>query len=201
MTATKWKRVGVWLLVAALAGITGVVSYLHALFVARWVGNSGAVAILIPFVPDLMIVTASVTLVEAKRTDGQRPWQAMLTLGVGVVVTIVMNVAAGTRLGAGSMLLNGLIPVAFILSLESLIVLLAVWRNAPLTDEPATCGHVLPLTLDAALIAAADHMSKRQLAEAFEVSRPRVDKALPPQPKAADTAAADPITNGADPHA
>jgi hypothetical protein len=181
----------VWLLVAALAGITGVVSYLHALYVVRWTGNHGGVAYLIPFVPDLMIVTSSVTLLEAKRIAGRRPWQAMLSLGTGVVVTVVMNVAAGLRLGDGSMLLNALIPLAFILSLESLIVLLAVWRDAPLSADPAAaCGHVLPLTLDDALKAAAASMSKRQLAEAFECSRARVDQALPPVPRVAAATAA-----------
>jgi hypothetical protein len=201
LTATQCKRAGVWLLVAACAGITGVVSYLHALYVCRWVGNHGAVAYLIPFVADLMIVTASLTLVEAKRVDNSRPWQAMLSLGVGVVVTIVMNVAAGLRLGAGSMLVNGLIPVAFILSLESLIVLLGKWRNAPLTDEPATCGHRVPLSLDEAILAAAPHMSKRQLAVAFHVGRGDIDKLLPPVPRVADDPLEHASTNGSNPDA
>lgn len=199
-TATRCKRAGMWLLVAALAGITGTVSYLHALYIVRLVGNSGPVAYLIPFVPDLMIVTSSMTLIEAKRLDNTRPWQATLSLSVGVVVTIVQNVAAGWQLGTGSMLVNGLIPVAFILSLESLIVLLGKWRNAPLSDEPAaTCGHTMPLTLDAAIIAAAPFMSKRQLAPAFNVSRPYVDRLLPPVPKVAADTPATLSTNGSNP--
>jgi hypothetical protein len=189
-SATQCKRAAVWLLVAALAGITGVVSYLHALYIVQLVHNTAPVAYLIPFVPDLMIVTSSVTLIEAKRLDDSRPWQATLSLAVGVVVTIVMNVAAGVHDGRGAMLVNGLIPVAFILSLESLIVLLGKWRNAPLSEDPAaTCGHKLPVTLDEALQAAYPALSKRQLAEAFEVSRARVDHALPPVPKVAGTAA------------
>jgi hypothetical protein len=200
-TATRCKRISMWLLVAALAGITGSVSYLHALYVCRWVGNAAPVAYLIPFVPDLMIVTASVTLIEAKRLDNSRPWQAMLSLGVGIVVTVVMNVAAGIRLGDGSMLLNGLIPVAFILSLEALIVLLGKWRNAPLSDEPATCGHRVPLSLDEAILAAAPHMSKRQLAVAFHVGRGDIDKLLPPVPRVADDPLEHASTNGSNPDA
>jgi hypothetical protein len=199
-SATRSKRAAMWLLVAALAGITGAVSYLHALYVCRWLGNTEPVVYMLPLVADLMIVTASVTLIEAKRLDNSRPWQAMASLGTGVVVTVVMNVAAGLRLGDGTMLLNALIPVAFILSLESLIVLLGKWRNAPLNDEPAaTCGHTMPLTLDEALTGAAPFLSKRALADAFEVSRPRVDRALPPVSKVAAGTPSDPSTNGSNP--
>jgi hypothetical protein len=191
VNATRSKRVFVWLMVAVLAGITGTVSYLHALYVVRWAANTGPVAYLIPFVPDLMIVTSSVTLVEAKRVADRRPWQAMLALGTGVVVTVVMNVAAGLHYGAGSMLLNGLIPVAFILSLESLIVLLGIWRNAPLrAGEEATCGHFVPLNVNDAIVLAArtdPGLSIRALSDAFGVPRARVSQLVPRKPSLAET--------------
>ena len=57
----------------ALAAITAIVSYLHALAVVRSVGNSGAVAYLIPFVADLMIVSASMALLEAARNSAAKP--------------------------------------------------------------------------------------------------------------------------------
>lgn len=160
---------------AALAGITGVVSWLHAYAVVREVGNTGTVAYLVPFVPDLMIVTSSVTLLEAARTGMRRPWMAMLSLAVGAGVTVVLNVAAGWRQGPGSCLLNGLIPVAFVLTFETLIGLLR--RPAGTTggqrepdDEPAE-----PPSTDEALALLLATGSRRALAEALGVPKSRVD--------------------------
>ena len=53
---------------AGLAGITGVISYLHALTVAQWTGDQAEAGLvltehLLPLVADLMIVTGSVALV------------------------------------------------------------------------------------------------------------------------------------------
>lgn len=53
---------------AGLAGITGVISYLHALTVAEWTGDPAQAGLvltehLLPLVADLMIVTGSVALV------------------------------------------------------------------------------------------------------------------------------------------
>jgi len=53
---------------AGLAGITGVISYLHALTVAQWTGDPAEAGLaltehLLPLVADLMIVTGSVALV------------------------------------------------------------------------------------------------------------------------------------------
>lgn len=59
---------GAGLPLAGLAGITGVISYLHALTVAEWTGDTAEAGLaltehLIPLVADLMIVTGSVALV------------------------------------------------------------------------------------------------------------------------------------------
>jgi hypothetical protein len=53
---------------AGLAGITGVISYLHALTVAQWTGDPAEAGLsltehLLPLVADLMILTGSVALV------------------------------------------------------------------------------------------------------------------------------------------
>ena len=61
---------------AALAAITGIVSYLHALTVVYLTGSAGLVAYLIPFVADLMIVTASLGCC-ARPT----PWQKTRNTG------------------------------------------------------------------------------------------------------------------------
>ena len=62
---------------AALAAITGIVSYLHALTVVHITGSAGLVAYLIPFVADLMIVTASLAILDAIRHHAPNhrwPW-------------------------------------------------------------------------------------------------------------------------------
>jgi hypothetical protein len=203
-SATQSKRAAVWLLVAALAAITGTVSYLHALWIVHAVGTTGPVAYLVPLVPDLAIVTSSMALVEAKRLGADRPPAATVSLIVGVVVTIVQNVVAGWHphlwhwIGA---LVAGLIPVVFILTFETLLTLFRIWRET-LTDEPAaTCGHQVATSLDAAIIAAAPYLSKRALGPAFGVSRPHVDKLLPPVPKVAADTPEHANTNGSNPDA
>jgi len=67
-----WWCLGAGVPLAALAGITGTVSYLHALTVARWTAAPGEVGAaltehLIPLVADLMIATGSVALVALAR--------------------------------------------------------------------------------------------------------------------------------------
>lgn len=166
-----------WLLALALAGITGVVSYIHARWVAVDVGNTGAVSWLIPFVPDLLIVTSSVVLLKSARL-GKRPWQAWLSLIIGAVVTIVMNVAAGLHDGPWSACVAGLIPVAFILTFETLVVMVRQAASV-LTDEPAAgCGHKVATTLDEAIVAAAQVLPYVKVAENFGVHRNRVGRLM-----------------------
>ena len=63
---------------AALAAITGIVSYLHALTVVYLTGSAGLVAYLIPFVADLMIVTVSLAILSMQsattRPNHRWPW-------------------------------------------------------------------------------------------------------------------------------
>jgi hypothetical protein len=79
----------------ALAAIRAIVSYLQALAVVRSVGNTGAVAYLIPFVADLMILSASMALLEAARNGAAKPALAIVSLVFGIGATLAMNVAAG----------------------------------------------------------------------------------------------------------
>ncbi len=175
---------------AALSAITGVISYEHGLEVVRLVGNTGLVAYLVPLVPDLMIVSASLTLLEASAAAGmRRPPMAMAALVAGIGWTVAMNVAAGWRNGPGGALVAGGIPLAFVLTLESLLWLFRRGRDgAGSFAVPAACDHRPPLSLDEVIRAAAPVLSKRQIASAFEVSRARVDKVLPPARELAEVA-------------
>jgi hypothetical protein len=180
------------LTLAALSAITGIVSYEHGLEVVRLVGNVGLVAYLVPLVPDLMIVTSSLTLLEASATKAARPVMSMLALVAGIGWTVAMNVAAGARHGWGGALVAAGVPLAFVLTFESLLWLFR--QNRPAILQPAECDHpepAPPLSLDEAIEAAfAAGLSKRQIALDFECGRPRVDKTLPPEPRLPELAAA-----------
>jgi Protein of unknown function (DUF2637) len=187
--ATRSRRFLAALTLAALSAITGIVSYEHGLEVVRLAGNTGLVAFLVPLVPDLMIVTSSLTLLEASAVKAPRPGMAMVALVAGIGWTVAMNVAAGWRHGTGGALIAAGVPLAFVVTFESLLWLYRRGRGGVFPEPaPATHGHVPPLTLDAVIEAAAPHLSKRQIAAAFEVSRARVDKVLPPAPNVAGTA-------------
>lgn len=174
------------LALAALAVITATVSYLHALAVVRGTGSTGLVAYLIPFVADLMIVTASLVLLEAARNGGTKPKLAIVSLLAGIGSTVAMNVVAGLAHGTGGALVASLPPVALVLSLETLIGLV---RRARAGAEPGhlsanagQCPHRVAGSADEAVLTAYLHgrdcleepPSQRHLASQFGMPRTRV---------------------------
>jgi len=182
VTVSGARRLIAAVSLAGLAAITGVISYLHALTVAEWTGSRGLVAHLIPLVADLMIVTASMALLDSARRKPVLPWSA-LTVGIGA--TVAMNVAAGSREGAGGALVAALAPVALVLSLETLMWLM---KHAPGGGQPASggdgepCPHKVALSVDEAIVNAWLHLRdcagerpvQRQFAAAFDVPRTKV---------------------------
>ena len=185
----------------ALAAITAIVSYLHALAVVRAVGNTGAVAYLIPFVADLMIVSASMALLEAARNSAAKPALAIVSLVFGISATLAMNVAAGWHHGSAGALVAALPPVALVLSLETLMGLVrrSRDRSGPPDHSQARlstghCPHQVAMTADDAVISAYLHgrdcdgstPSQRQLAAQFGVSRARVATLVGPLNGTAD---------------
>lgn len=115
------RRVTAVVTLLALSAITGVVSYEHGLDVVRWVGTTGFTAYLVPIVPDLMIVAASMTLLEASAMGMKRPLAAVAALVVGIGWTVAANVAAGAHGGIGGALVAAGVPIAFLLVLEALL--------------------------------------------------------------------------------
>jgi hypothetical protein len=171
---------------AALAAITGIVSYLHALTVVYLTGSAGLVAYLIPFVADLMIVTASLAILDAIRHHAPKPPLAMVSLVAGIGSTLAMNIVAGLHISAGGALVAALPPVAFVLSLETLmgIVRLARAGNGAshLTATDGQCPHQVAMSAEDAVVTAYLHardclgepVSQRQLSATFGVPRPKV---------------------------
>src|ERR1039457_3663375 len=137
--ATRSRRLLAALTLAALSAITAIVSYEHGLEVVRLAGNTGLVAFLVPLVPDLMIVTSSLTLLEASAVKAPRPGMAMVALVAGIGWTVAMNVAAGWRHGTGGALIAAGVPLAFVVTFESLLWLYRRGRGGLLPDTaPAT---------------------------------------------------------------
>lgn len=172
---------------AVLSAITGVISYTDGLDVVRLVGIAGKVAYLVPLVPDLMIVTSSMTLIEAARERQRRPFLAMLALAAGIGWTVAMNVAAGYRHGPGGALILGAVPVAFVLTFETLTGLIKRGRDASAAQGAATTGHCphgVAGTAEEAVVLAHRHardcllepVSFRQLEARFGVRRDRVSE-------------------------
>jgi Protein of unknown function (DUF2637) len=171
---------------AALAAITGIVSYLHALAVVYLTGSAGLVAYLIPFVADLMIVTASLAILDAIRHHAPKPPLAMVSLVAGIGSTLAMNIVAGLHISAGGALVAALPPVAFVLSLETLMGIVRLARTGDgeshLTATGGQCPHQVAMSAEDAVITAYLHardclgepVSQRHLSATFGVPRPKV---------------------------
>jgi len=171
---------------AALAAITGIVSYLHALTVVYLTGSAGLVAYLIPFVADLMIVTASLAILDAIRHQAPKPPLAMVSLVAGIGSTLAMNIVAGLHISAGGALVAALPPVAFVLSLETLMGIVRLARAGDgashLTATDGQCPHQVAMSAEDAVVTAYLHardclgepVSQRQLSATFGVPRPKV---------------------------
>lgn len=117
-SARRWTGVAA---LAVLSAITGYISYLHGYEIAILVGNSRQVARWLPLVPDLMIVTSSMTLLEARAETGERPPMAMTALVAGIGWTVAQNVAAGLHDSPGNALISAGVPLAFVVTFESLL--------------------------------------------------------------------------------
>ena len=65
--AAHWEQWFATVTLGSLAGITGIISYLHALTVLERTGSHGLVAHLGPLVPDQLILTGTLALMAAAR--------------------------------------------------------------------------------------------------------------------------------------
>jgi hypothetical protein len=147
MKGISAPRVVGWLALAGVSLIAGIASYFHALAVVQASGAHAPVSYLVPALADLVILGASADLLAASRAGHGRPVLTMVSLGVGVVVTLAMNVAAGNPHEVPKWLVNGWPALAFTLALESLAGLVRRGRGGSSVAAPAVttvavgCGH------------------------------------------------------------
>ena len=176
---TSAPRAVGWLALAGVSLIAGIASYFHALEVVQAAGATAPVAYLVPALADLVILGASADLLAASRAGQARPPLTMVALGVGVVVTLAMNVAAGSGHGLGGRLVAGWPALAFILALESLAGLVRRGRGGltglPVPATSSQTDLVLPPGPDEALRTLLVSTSRRQLAARLGVPKSRVD--------------------------
>ena len=191
--ATRRFAVAVTLFIALAAAA---LSYDHAYIVARLVGTGPLMGLLVPLLPDGLIVLAFSSMQDAAQAKAPRPGWATLGLGLGVGVTLVLNVASGWRHGDGGRLLNALPPLALLVAVEVLVGILRRGRAYQDTDhagdqadqdEPAETPPV-----QVALARLTADYSQRELAAALSVPRTHVQRHWPRPDQVA--------LNGATPH-
>lgn len=181
---------------ALIAGGAAYVSYTHGLYVAHWVGNTGPAAFVVAALPDGLIAISTVSLYQEARETGLRPPWAMVGLCLGIGLTVVMNVAAGTRHGWGGALVAAMVPVVLLLALEILTGVVRRGRGAG-GHGPSPAALVLPDSfgatgategqpprewLDSAILTLRTELSERATADALGISRNRVAAAAEATP-------------------
>ena len=133
-----------------------------------------------------MIVTASLAILDAIRHHAPKPPLAMVSLVTGIGSTLAMNIVAGLHISAGGALVAALPPVAFVLSLETLMGIVRRARagdgTSHLTATGGQCPHQVAMSAEDAIVAAYLHardclsepVSQRQLSATFGVPRAKV---------------------------
>ena len=132
------------LAIAAVAGVAGVVSYLHIYGLTLTLHQPVIVARLMPFAVDGLIVVGSVVLL----TEAAAWWLGWLGVGPGVTISLFANVESGIRYGVLAAIWAGIPAVAFSLA----TFMLERWLKAqaehvvpelPQTAVPAVPGSYL----------------------------------------------------------
>lgn len=155
-----------------LGAAMAVLSYDHALIVAREVGTQPRLAYVVPLLPDGMFVLSSAALYDAAQGAMVRSRWAMAGLALGGGVTLAMNIASGWPHGWGGCLVNAMPPVFLIVAIE---ILIGIFRRGSRASDVPTAE---PPPLEVALAGLVDTYSQRSVAAALDVPRPRLAKLL-----------------------
>jgi hypothetical protein len=113
MKARAWGAVTM----AGIAAVAAVISYSDGLFLVRLAGNRDWHAYLYPLLPDGLIVICLIALLAA----GKRAKWPTFGLGLGIALTLAMNVAAGIAHSPLDAVVDGAVPVVFFVAVEVFI--------------------------------------------------------------------------------
>lgn len=114
-------RILTGLAVLAVAVIAAVVSFSHIDTLALAHGYAPGTARLLPFSVDGLIVASSMVLLTEARAQQEAPALARAGLVLGIVATVLANVAAGARYGLTGAVVNAWPALAFIVATEILV--------------------------------------------------------------------------------
>jgi hypothetical protein len=144
----------IWLSLGAVALVGAAASYRQALGVVQAADGRTFVSWCVAGLADPTILAASVNIIDANRQGDRVPRWSVVSIAVAVVVTLGMNVAAGSPHLMPKWLVSVWPPVAFLLALESLMSYLRRGRGAaPVHSAPAApdhCPHGVTTTRDEA---------------------------------------------------
>ena len=128
------------LAIAAVAGVAGVVSYLHIYGLTLTLHQPVIVARLMPFAVDGLIVVGSVVLL----TEAAAWWLGWLGVGPGVTISLFANVESGIRYGVLAAIWAGIPAVAFSLATFMLERWLKAQAEHAVPELPQTAVPAVP---------------------------------------------------------
>lgn len=131
----KFARVLTGLAVLAVAVIAAIVSFSHIESLALAHGQPAMAARLLPLSVDGLIVASSLTLLTEARAQRSAPGMARAGLVLGVVATVLANLAYGARYGAVGAVISAWPALAFIVSTEILLTQMRRAGGIPTGDS------------------------------------------------------------------
>jgi len=136
--------------VIAIAVVAAIVSYRHALTVARDHGETGATAYMTPITIDGLVVVASMVMLDAARRRQHPPLLAWCALALGIGATLAVNILYGVQHGPVGAVIAAWPAIALTIAVELLMGMIrrrAVPAPAPLpVPVPVAEGGTAPAT-------------------------------------------------------
>ena len=156
MSGDRLARVLTGLTVCAVAVFAAIVSFSHIESLALAHGQPLAAARLLPLSVDGLILAASLVLLTEARAHREAPRLARAGLTLGVLATVLANVAYGARYGVVGAVISAWPAVSFIISTEILVGQMRRAGGIPSRKEAsgtvaATVPEVEPATVPSAV--------------------------------------------------
>lgn len=181
-----WSRLVAGLALAAVAGVTGRISYLHIKALTLALHQPAQVAQIMPFGVDGLIVVGSVVLLQAAPNQ---EWLGWLGIGPGVAASLFANWESGIRYGWLAAAWATVPAIAFAVA----TFMFERW----LKEQFPAGGHAGELTTAEALEVLLSTDTERAVAEALGIERSHVQRWKRQLARLAETGAPELALNGA----